>query len=189
MKKENIKQLLLYSLAIIFIVIGYYNSSKGNEIIEVSARDNEETFGDVELVNTEPVEMEFKSDIVPNDEEQEQTVEDSYFEETKLQREIMYSEMICTYQDIISNDQTPEDQKSIAAQEINNITKLKNEIMVSENLIQNKGFEDVVILANNGNINVVVNTSNLLQEDIAKIQNIIEREFDVELGKINISSK
>ena len=54
---------------------------------------------------------------------------DNYFEETKLERDRMYSEMIETYQKLIDTQETPEDQKAIAAQEISNITKTKNGII------------------------------------------------------------
>ncbi len=197
-QKEKIKQLVLTCLALLLIFIGYFNFNYTNdnaEIIEVSARDNENTLGDVELVSTEPVEENFESDIVPND-EIEETISDNYiyrdnnyFEETKLERDRMYSEMVEIYQKVISNQETPEDQKMVAAQEINNITKIKNEIMVSENLIMNKGFENVVILANNGNIDVIIQSTNLTKEDIAKIQNIVTREFDTEIKNINISEQ
>ncbi len=57
-------------------------------------------------------------------------------------------------------------------------------------MINNKGFENVVVLVNNNNVvNVVVKSSFLSNEDIGKIQNIIEREFDVPLEKVNISTK
>ena len=192
MKKENMKQVVISCIAFVLIIFGYYSyyNTSTEEIIEVSSRDNEETFGDVELVNSDPV-NETLENIVSNDELEEIIFkeDDSYFQDTKLERERTYSEMIEIYQGTISNSETPEDQKSIAAQEINNITKIKNQIMVSENLILNKGFENVVILVNNGNVNVIVKTANLMQEDIAKIQNIIEREFDVKIENINISNK
>ena len=187
MKKENIKQILLSVLALVLILIGYYNFNYSNKYVEVASRDNEETLGDVELVNSDIV-SEFESGIVPNEEEIDEE-EDNYFDATRLERERIYSEMIDTYQSIISNSETPEDQKSIAVQEINNITKIKNQIMISENLIINKGYEDAVILANNGNISVVIKCNYLEQEDIAKIQNIIEREFETDIKNINISNK
>ena len=74
-------------------------------------------------------------------------------------------------------------------QEISNISNIKNGIMISENLIKNKGFEDVVILVNNGKVNVIVKYSNLTKEQISQIQNIVERELNVTVSDINISSK
>ena len=112
-----------------------------------------------------------------------------YFQETRIERENMYSEMIETYQKLIENQETPSDQKAIAAQEISNITNIKNGIMISENLIKNKGFNDVIILVNNGTVSVVVKAYSLNQEQISKIQNIIERELEVETKNINISNK
>lgn len=193
MKKGYIKEIVLSLVAIFLIFIGYLNYDSGT--IEVSARDieeNEITLGDVELVNTEPVAEENKivSDLVPNDDENASDLKkEDYFAESKLERERMYSEMIAVYEEVISNDKTPDDQRAIAVQEINNITKIKNEIMISENLIRNKGIEEVIIFVNNENINVIVNENNLNEEKIAKIQNIISREFSANMQNINISSK
>jgi stage III sporulation protein AH len=74
-------------------------------------------------------------------------------------------------------------------QEISNITQDKNAIMIAENLIQNKGYEDVVILKNDENVNVIVSAKKLETEDIAKIQNIVTRELNVDLANINITCK
>lgn len=209
-KNEKAKQIILSCIAILLMIIGYMNYSYDNEKDEVdfAARDNDINLGDVQLVNSKP---EFESNIVPNDiplnaivenletdkekylagneEETKSENKDNYFTETKLERDRMYSEMIETYQNIISNTMTPEDQKAIAAQEISNITNNKNKIMIAENLIKNKGFENVVVLVNNGNISVVVKSRNLNIEEVSKIQNIIQREFEVDVQNINISNK
>lgn len=160
---------------------------------------NEINLGDVQLVNTEPVTDYNTGNIVPNDElevpdeeekiQTEKIEEHNYFEETKLERERMLSEMVETYQNVIDSAETPSDQKAIAVQEISNIAKMKNGIMISENLIKNKGFEDVVILINNKVVSVVVKSYTLNKEEISKIQNIIERELEVETKNINISNK
>lgn len=160
---------------------------------------NEINLGDVQLVNTEPVTDYNTGNIVPNDQlevpdeeekiQTEKIEEHNYFEETKLERERMLSEMVETYQNVIDSAETPSDQKAIAVQEISNIAKMKNGIMISENLIKNKGFEDVVILINNKVVSVVVKSYTLNKEEISKIQNIIERELEVETKNINISNK
>ncbi len=61
--------------------------------------------------------------------------------------------------------------------------------MIAENLIMNKGFDNVVVLVNNNAINVVIKTAHLSSEDIGKVQNVIEREFSVELSNVNISNR
>lgn len=101
----------------------------------------------------------------------------------------MYSQMIETYQKMLDNSEVSTEQKSIAGQEITNLTKLKNGIMISENLIKNKEFEDVVILVNNNVASVIVKARNLKNEEIAQIQNIVSRELKIEASNINISNK
>ena len=117
------------------------------------------------------------------------TSEEDYFTKTKLERDTMYSRMLESYQNIINNKELPETQKSIAVQEIDKINKAQNSIMIAENLIMNKGVDNVVILVNNNAINVVIKTAHLSNEDIGKIQNVIEREFAVDLSQVNISSR
>lgn len=198
MSKEKIKQFFLIGFAFFLIMLGYWNYNlDNNKELEVSAEvTNDINIGDVQLVNTEPVEDESNIALVPNDDlNEEKNINekmennDNYFEETKIERDRMYSEMIETYKEIIESEKTPEDQKAIAVQEITNITNKKNEIMIAENLIKNKGFENVVILINNDVVNVVVKSSSLSQEQISKIQNIISRELNIEISNINISNK
>lgn len=195
------------------IFVGYFNYNLDQidkeDTIQVAST-NEVNIGDVQLVNSEPLDV---CAIVSNENLEESVYtnenvvenvkstdsklqdnintseEDDYFEETRIERDRMYSEMLETYQDLVSSQETPSDQKAIAVQEISNITNIKNGIMIAENLIKNKGFEDVVILVNNGIVSVVVKTYTLNQEQVSKIQNIIERELKIEAKNINISNK
>lgn len=197
--KERIKQIILSAIAISLIGIGYANYSFNNtSTIEVASREssNEINLGDVELVSSNPVSENYIEGIVSNDSLQEKNVQNyvvedttNYFEETRIQRDRMYSETLETYQKLIDSNQTPQEQKAIAAQEISNITSIKNSILIAENLIKNKGFENVVILENNGSVSVIVKSKNLNQDQISKIQNIVERELNVDVSNINISNK
>ena len=208
--KEKMKQSILVFTALALIVFGYYNFNFLNKenSLEVSSRANEINLGDVELVNSKPVSEdnnEFVNGIVPNgeisnldknisnnninNETRLDNIDNNYFEETKIERDRMYSEMIETYQKMIDNENISAEQKAIAMQEISNITETKNGIMISENLIKNKGFDNVVILVNNGKVNIVLNNSKLSQEQISQIQNIIENEFNVKIQDIIISFK
>lgn len=215
--KENIKQIVLIITAFLLIFIGYFNYSFDSELLEnhffekndlaKGEERNELTLGDVQLVNAE-ISTSEKVAIVPNEaleenesikkenvaetleiQKKENTNKDNYYEETRLERNRMYSEMLETYQNLIDLPETPQDQKAIAANEISNINKIKNGVMIAENLIKNKGFEDVVIFVNGNNVSVVVKSYILNQEQISKIQNIVQRELNVEIKDINISNK
>ena len=176
--KENLKQIALGLIAVLLIGLGF--ASMDDVCVDESlAKDIPADSVDVELVS---------ADIVDND-ELNQVIEENYYEETRLERDRMYSESVEVYQKLIDSDKTSEDQKAIAVQEISNLTTTKNAIIVAENLIKNKGIEDVVILENDGVVNVIVKTVQLKAEEVSQIQNIVQRELKVDVGDISISRK
>lgn len=117
-------------------------------------------------------------------------VEDSeYFTKSRLERDTMFSQMLESYQKILENSAISADQKSIAQTEVKRINDLKNAIMICENLIKTKGFEDIIIFVNDNSISVIVKAEKLETEQIAQIQNIIVREMNAEIEDVHISNK
>lgn len=131
------------------------------------------------------------SNNIPNETMQNlsKNINTEYFVKSRLERETMYSETIEIYQKLLENSNVSSEQKGIAQKEIDNINKIKNAIMISENLIKTKGIDECVIYVNDKSINVIVSKEELLQEDIAQIQNIIARELNAEIENIHISKK
>lgn len=117
------------------------------------------------------------------------TTKDDYFVTSRLGRDTMYSQMLESYQKILENANIAQDQKTVASQEIEKINSTKNAIMISENLIKTKGFEDVVIFVNDKSISVIVKAETIEQDKIAQIQNIVAREMSAEIENIHISNK
>lgn len=111
-----------------------------------------------------------------------------YFTKSKLERETMYSQMLESYQNILENEKIPSDQKGIAQNEIKNINDTKNAIMIVENLLATKGFKNVIVFINEPSINVVTEQENLTTEEVAQIQNIVQRELNADIQNIHISS-
>ncbi len=114
---------------------------------------------------------------------------DDYFDNSKLEREKMYSQMLETYQKLLESTSISGEQKAISEQEITKINQTKNAIMIAENLLSTKGFDEVVIFVNDISVSVVVKADELKQEQIAQIQNIISRELKVDISNIHISNK
>ena len=112
-----------------------------------------------------------------------------YFAELRLERDKMYSQMLESYQKILSNSQISETQKEISENEIKKINDTRNAIMIAENLIKNKGFQDLIIFINGDSISIIVKAKELKEEQIAQIQNIISRELKGEIEKIHIRNK
>lgn len=113
----------------------------------------------------------------------------NYFTQSRLDRDTMYSQTLDTYQKIIENESISADQKAIAQKEISKINEQKNSIMIAENLIKVKGFEDLIIFINGQNVSVIVKSDKLEEKEIAQIQNIVTRELGVKIENINISNK
>lgn len=116
-------------------------------------------------------------------------VENTYFATSKLERENIYSQMLETYQEIYNNTNSNDEQKAQAIDEIAKINETRNGIMIAENLIKAKGFEDVVIFANSNSVSVIVKAEQIEPEQIAQIQNIVSRELEVGAELISISTK
>ena len=112
-----------------------------------------------------------------------------YFSTSKLERDTMYSQMLETYENILNSSNSLETQKQSATEEIKKINDTKNSIMICENLIKTKGFEEIVIFVNGNSISVIVEDEQLSSEEVAQIQNIISRELNAEVENIHISSK
>lgn len=199
MKKIKIikkKEILLGILAIFFILVGFlsYNPVVKKEIGKISDVNNysESTLGEATLVSSNEVVEETEIQNETQNEVKNEVIESTeknYFLEAKMDRDNTYSENIEIYEKILENSNITNDQKAIAQNEISNISNEKKVIQATENLIKMKGFEDVVIFKNNNGVSVIVRADVLQPEQVAQIQNIVEREFQIQGKNINITSK
>lgn len=112
-----------------------------------------------------------------------------YFVKSKLERDTMYSQMIENYEKVLNSSNSPETGKQLATQEIQKINDTKNSIMICENLIRTKGFENNVVFVNGNSISVIIEAQEMKQEEVAQVQNIIARELKAEIENIHIATK
>ena len=112
-----------------------------------------------------------------------------YFTTSRLERDTMYSQILETYEKILNSSNSLETQKQSATEEIKRINDIKNSIMICENLIKTKGFENVVIFVNGDSVSIIVKDDQLNTEKVAQIQNIISREMNTKVENIHISNK
>ena len=165
------------------------NNDETQNIIDDSAKNEEKK----DEIKSNDQNTESKENIVQNEINTSTTVTetsgDQYFAELRLERDKMYSQMLESYQKILSNSQISETQKEISENEIKKINDTRNAIMIAENLIKNKGFQDLIIFINGDSISIIVKAKELKEEQIAQIQNIISRELKGEIENIHISNK
>ena len=170
--------------------IGDAKLVSSEEVIENSANE-ENTINS----NAENVENITNSMNVNNQTDTNTTVETStndtsdYFVKSKLERDTMYSQMLETYEKVLNSSNSLETQKQTATEEITKINNTKNSIMICENLIQTKGFENNIIFVNGESISVIIGSEEIKQEEVAQIQNIISREMNAEIENIHIATK
>ena len=117
------------------------------------------------------------------------TTSSEYFTTSKLERDTMYSQMIETYEKVLNSSNALETQKQTATDEITKINNTKNSIMICENLIGTKGFNNNVIFVNGNSITVIIGATELKPEEVAQIQNIIAREMNASIENIHIAIK
>ncbi len=188
----------IYVVALMLVTAGYWAYiSNETQTLETVSMENQNTtdehLGDATLVsNNELINEEENETSQDNKEEVEETAtlkEDEYFQESKLSRDTMYSQTLETYQGILNNSNVSEEQKSVVTQQITELNKEKNAIMICENLMKTKGFDKCVIFVNVDSISVIVGVDELKSDEIAQIQNIISREMNAKVENIHIMTK
>ena len=144
---------------------------------------------DTNVVATENTNVKNNSNTTSNTIETSSSNTSDYFVKSKLERDTMYSQMIESYEKILNSSNSLETQKQTATQEITKINETKNKIMICENLIKTKGFENSVIFVNGDSISIIIGANEIKQEEVAQIQNIISREMGAQIENIHISTK
>lgn len=219
MKLLKKNQVIIYVIALMLVTAGYlnYTTTQANNTLETSLKmDGDDMqladIGDARLASSSDVVenvIEIENNINSNNVSNENSITEAenaidtnnttvetgssnsneYFVKSKLERDTMYSQMIETYEKILNSSNSLEIQKQTASQEITKINETKNSIMICENLIQTKGFDNNVIFVNGESISVIIGAKEVTKEQIAQIQNIIARELKAEIENIHISLK
>ena len=214
MKLLKKNQVIIYVIVLMLMAVAYLNYTTQTEeqsveaSMQMEARDDSNTsnIGDATLVSSNDISTNneidnnisntnstniVENEITTNTTQTNSTVtsSDDYFTKSKLERDTMYSQMIETYENILSNSNSLETQKQSAQEEIKKINDIKNSIMICENLIKTKGLDQCVIFVNGKSVSVVIGAEELTQEQIAQVQNIVSREMNAQVENIHISTK
>ena len=215
MKLFKKNQVIIYVIVLMLMTAGYLNYTTNTNkqasletAMQIEASDDMQLadIGDATLVNSNDV-VEEKEESTENldtntntssnsninnevniqdtkkDDETVQTNSNNgndYFAKSKLERDTMYSQMLETYEKVLNSSNSLETQK---------INETKNSIMICENLIKTKGFEKSIIFVNGDSVSVIIGASEIKQDEVAQVQNIISREMKKEVENIHIATK
>lgn len=187
-------QVLVSVIGLMLIAAGYLNFTNGEQVNQTVEADSladsmdMAEIGDAQLVSTKPA-NDSNQVIQETTQTNEETTTDEYFTKSRLERETMYSQMIESYQKILEKTNVSETQRTTAQKEITKINEQKNALMITENLIKTKGFEDLIVFINDDSINVIIKAKKLQENQIAQIQNIVTRELNAKIENIHIVNK
>lgn len=202
--KKN--QLTILVLALMLVTAGYlnYNSNQtvttegkiasigdatlvSSNVVETKENNTVQNTAETNTTNNTASENKVNNTVTTNTEATESSKD--YYTSSRLERENMYSEMLESYQKILDGSTTTSKQKEAAQEEIKKVNDIKNAIMISENLIRTKGFEDCLVYSNDDSVNVIIKKEKLSKEDTAQIQSIIAREMNAKIANIHIMTK
>jgi|GEM_PF-206340 len=197
------KHVVLVALAIMILIAGYLNwayRKEMNSLPTMTAQEDElaqKKLGEAQLVhnnldgsaqqdeNSHQENQESKSDEVVADVDADN--DNRYFVEAKMDKESARSEALDILKSIVEDEKSPVDSKTKAQNEMVAIAKAIDQEAIVENLLKAKGFQEVVVFINEGNVNVVVKAEGeLVPAQVAQIQDVVISQTNVSADKIKI---
>lgn len=170
------RQIILATLVVALTVAVYVNykfTAAGGEYIATEAvtQEDRENYGDAQFVDAQIENVSQSND---------------YFAQARLTRSKSRDEAVTamrTMMDDESLDSAKKAELSMQAAKIAMAIETEGKI---ENLIRAKGFEDCMVYCENDKVDVVVQTSGLLDNEVLQIRDVVLGETDVAVENISI---
>lgn len=113
----------------------------------------------------------------------------TFFRDYRFERKQERSKEVEYINSVVNNPVSdPEIIKEAQSQLLEITSNMETELAI-ENLIKAKGFNDAIVIIHNDNVNVIVDKSELVPEEVAMILDIVKRESCKETENIKIIPK
>ena len=110
----------------------------------------------------------------------------SYFASYRQDRESNRERELSYYKAIVDSEASTTEEISTAKQcMLDLVAQIEKELVV-EGLIKGLGFEDCVMTITSANVNVVVKSAGLVENEVAQIVSILQDQLAVDLDNIKI---
>lgn len=114
------------------------------------------------------------------------TTTSSYFTSYRQDRESSRERELSYYKAIVDSEMSTSEEISTAKQcMLDLVAQIEKELVV-EGLIKGLGFEDCIITLTPSNINVIVKSSGLVDNEVAQIVSILQEQLSANLENIKI---
>ena len=199
MKKIKRNQVVITGFAIMIAIAGYINYT-GNLSDIISVKSSSQTEKEVSATSNQVDEA--SNDILSNDAEPDEQslqepgsvvltsgngVSSSVVSEAKLNREQIRAKNKETLLEVINNAALTESAKAEAVAQLSAITDNSEKEIAAELLLEAKGFSDAAVSILDGNVDVVINQTQLTDTQKAQIEDIVKRKTGVAADKITIN--
>lgn len=115
------------------------------------------------------------------------TISSDYFASARLNREQSRAKSKELLLEIVNNENLSEAQKDDAVASIERLASIAEKESATENLLEAKGFTDVVVSIVDESVDVIVNANELTDQQMAQIEDIVKRKTEASAQNIVIT--
>ncbi len=113
----------------------------------------------------------------------------TFFRDYRFEREQERNKEVIHINSIVDNQNSDADVLKEAQLQLLELTTNMEAELVIENLIKAKGIKDAIVIIHRDNVNVIVDKTELVPEEVAMILDIVKRESNKETNNIKIIPK
>lgn len=154
------KKIIIYTTVLLFVISCYLGFNHSSEL---SGEKN---------VASQTIKTEENKELLPG-EAVAVSGENNYFLKVKNDREIIRSKATELLRSILDDKSSSPESKAKAENSIINMANEMDMEVKIESLLNAKGYKENVVFISNGSVTVTVKTEKLLNEDMAKINDIV----------------
>ncbi len=126
-------------------------------------------------------------EVAANTDDASKQIAISYFAEEKMLREQSRAKVMETLSSYVTDDNLGKEEQAKAAQNLITIQDRIEKENGAESLLRAKGFQDVIVRMDDNAVDVVVSKTELTTEEVAQIEEIVQRKTGYAVGQIKIS--
>ncbi|SDY48373.1 stage III sporulation protein AH [Proteiniborus ethanoligenes] len=165
-----------------------------NEDLKETSNENTDNSDSIDIVDSrdntiDNLKKQTDHDIEDVIAEEVSTKNRNYFTEYRLSRDKLRATLIDRLYEIINNENTNDEVRTKAQNEIISIGQVAELELSLEGLIKAKGYEDVLVFLSDDSVRVVVSINELTEQDVAKIFEIVRNETSIDASNIKIMKK
>ena len=170
------KEIIAASLVVLIGVAGYLNWSYQDTIRVTDGESYEEAkrLGEAQYVNSSASE-----DATP-------VSSSNYFTQAKMEKENSRSKSLEILEETANNQEFDEEIRKKAQQQILDTAKNVEKETSIENAAKAKGYKDISIYIDNGNVDIMIKKEGFSEKDAKKLKDIASSQLDIDPANIKI---